>query len=1310
VSDLRQYLDGDWAFLPEIHGNPSGADAPPPVAAFEPTPIHVPGCWRTFPPDLGGDWDAYQCYRYPSHWQEAAAAWYRRTFRVAPGRQREARCILNFDAVLGAATVWLNGRRFPGNVDSFLPFAFDVTDHLRPDADNELVVRVDPPPTAGGLWLQPCGSWFGWYMRGIWQPVWLEFRPAVAITDVFVQPSVRSAAITVDVTVSAAARGGSGRLAARITSAGRSVLDLGERPIAIAAGESQTVRFTRSWSDPRCWSPDDPHLYHAEVRLECADSCAHTRSVRFGFREFWIDGLGFRLNGRPIRLFGDSWHYMGPLQQNPAYARAWFRLARETGVNAIRTHAMPFPPFYFDIADEMGLLIVDESAIYGSAGTLAFDEPRFWDNCREHVRRLVLRDRNHPAIIFWSACNETVWKGGDAIFAGLLSLAEVAQAHDPTRFVSFDENDCDIGGKARLHAGHYGTPAHWQRSWKRDRPLIVHEFSAFYHGGPESVCHLGDDAVYRDYLARLRCTGDEAAEMFLRLRSLGAAAITPWNVVWYCGTPLPRAAVETVDPQLTAGGQSLDRFGERSLTLNFGFAPDDPAFVPNPGYAAVQACYRRRRFFVPVRPAQAFAASTVDLHVEIWNDLDETLDARLTLTLERGAARLGECELPVQLTAWGQAQHCLAIAVPALARTEALTARLVLAGARDGAELHAETWTLHVHPRTLDADPDEGEPPRRALFVASAPIADLPAEILHPDEIADGRLERLTNIEDATLLLAAPHAGRTLADWLNQNGLQDWLRDGGRIVVLPGGVADDACSVLAGQSANCTQIWPRDAAGGVIHGLTAEHFCNWPPQGTVAHVLYPRPTTGPAWSPLDVGDPAAGLASTPLLVVPLGLGQIVVCGMDLLVRRADTPAAAILLERLLHEPLPTEPAAPAAVVAPSDATFASLTRCVGVCDRPDPVLLMFDGSDPAGLADDRAARAHLVRHLAVGGLVWIDMLTPQTAATWSQRLDLPLELAPDERCNLARAGDHDLLAGLNNFDFCWVLRGEKQRICAHTLAAGRPEYETLVETVATRWEDYQLAAEQHKVAMMYRRLDAFAGPRAALVLARRGMGKIIISQLALRAAQGMFLHRAQRILSRLLDNLGAQRAPAVSLLAPRPRPVVDADGFITGWLALGPFTTSAGHPLDHPFVDESTLDPRVGKSQGGCAWRNVASAFPQVDLAQAFAAAPERDRVAYLAVRIHSPQDRSVLLDAPDMICLRMGADGGIKPFLNGNCVGRFDFLRALVIDSDRVDGLPLRRGENLLVIKLHNPSGPWRFAARLVTASGAPPRDLTFG
>jgi hypothetical protein len=242
---------------------------------------------------------------------------------------------------------------------------------------------------------------------------------------------------------------------------------------------------------------------------------------------------------------------------------------------------------------------------------------------------------------------------------------------------------------------------------------------------------------------------------------------------------------------------------------------------------------------------------------------------------------------------------------------------------------------------------------------------------------------------------------------------------------------------------------------------------------------------------------------------------------------------------------------------------------------------------------------------------------------------------------------------------------------------------------------------------MYRRLEAFAGSRAAVVEVSRGPGRILVSQLRLREARGVFRPRARRILSRWLDVLGAAREVRACPLAPHEPRAMNADGYVTQWLLLGPFAGEGTHPLDHPFVDETSLRPEAETTAGDSTWQRVSSAFAEVDLARALGPLPERDRVAYAATWVYSPQDRSVLLDAPDMIALLGGADGGLKAFLNGAVVGRFDFVRELVLDSDRVEGLPLGKGWNVLVIKLHNPSGPWRFAARLLTAAGEPAGDL---
>ena len=86
---------------------------------------------------------------------------------------------------------------------------------------------------------------------------------------------------------------------------------------------------------------------------------------------------------------------------------AWYRLLQDAGANAVRLHASVYPSFYPDMADEMGIMILDESAIWASGTAVPkADSDLFWQNCRTHVAKLVNRDRNHPSVYGWSICNE----------------------------------------------------------------------------------------------------------------------------------------------------------------------------------------------------------------------------------------------------------------------------------------------------------------------------------------------------------------------------------------------------------------------------------------------------------------------------------------------------------------------------------------------------------------------------------------------------------------------------------------------------------------------------------------------------------------------------------------------------------------------------------------------------------------------------------------------------------------------------------------------------------------------------------------
>ncbi len=92
----------------------------------------------------------------------------------------------------------------------------------------------------------------------------------------------------------------------------------------------------------------------------------------------------------------------------PEYVRQWFQQLKDLNMNYVRMHTFPHPDYFFDIADEMGILLCEESALHGS-GQAGWDTPELWPRAEAHVRRIVRRDKNHPSLVIYSVENEMRW-------------------------------------------------------------------------------------------------------------------------------------------------------------------------------------------------------------------------------------------------------------------------------------------------------------------------------------------------------------------------------------------------------------------------------------------------------------------------------------------------------------------------------------------------------------------------------------------------------------------------------------------------------------------------------------------------------------------------------------------------------------------------------------------------------------------------------------------------------------------------------------------------------------------------------------
>ncbi|MGN6726617.1 MAG: glycoside hydrolase family 2 protein, partial [Tepidisphaeraceae bacterium] len=495
-------LNGLWQFQPVAVpasfkpnvGQPPVL-TPPQANAWDSTPIRIPSPWNVnaFPYGgkgfgKGGD---FRCFpSYPSTWENASMGWLRRSFDV-PAAWQGDRIILHFEAVAGAADVLVNGKSVGSNFELFLPFELDVTDAVKPGRSNELLVGIRramlfDKNSPYGKREYVAGSMWGESIVGIWQDVYLEKRPAVHVSDTLVQSLVDKDQLRVDVTlqndsptrqhlaINADVRPWVNNAGADLLSApepksslGNVALSLPKQEIDLAPGESKTVSLQTTVDTPvdqklKLWSPDQPNLYTAVVNVEGAGGLIDRKSTRFGYRQYTLTNHSLQLNGKDIVCKGDAWHFTGVPQMTRRYAYTWFKAIKEANGNCVRLHAQPYPRFYLDVADELGLLVLDETAIWGSGGTPRFDLPSYWQNADQHLLKMVRRDRNHASVMGYSVTNEMLVLMRnrrlplEPAYKYYAKWVNDIHTLDPTHPWISGDGEEDAGGTLPTVIGHYG--------------------------------------------------------------------------------------------------------------------------------------------------------------------------------------------------------------------------------------------------------------------------------------------------------------------------------------------------------------------------------------------------------------------------------------------------------------------------------------------------------------------------------------------------------------------------------------------------------------------------------------------------------------------------------------------------------------------------------------------------------------------------------------------------------------------------------------------------------------------------------------
>ncbi len=375
--------------------------------------------------------------------------WYWKDFGAAPVR-RNRRVLLTFHAADYLAEVWLNGARLGSHEGGETPFRFDVTTHLRP-AGNRLVVRLLNPgkERVDGMTLDETphgikdaamqvGNF--WNPGGLWQGVELTIVPAVRVDDLFASARLNDGGITARATLvntTGVLVRGRLRLTVSEDRSGRVVAET-VRPVIIPISGVSTELTTRV-DAVHPWSVQDPFLYRARVELE-VPSGGDRRDVRTGFREFLFRDGYFRLNGKRIFLRGT--HSVGHfpvgmhVPPDPELLRRELIYVKTMGFNTVRWLGRTMFPSQLDLCDELGLMVYQESY----ASWRWKPSPQMPDRFDRTVREMILRDRNHPAVVAWGLLNETA---DGPIFRHAAGMLPLVHSVDPTRMVLLNSGRWD---------------------------------------------------------------------------------------------------------------------------------------------------------------------------------------------------------------------------------------------------------------------------------------------------------------------------------------------------------------------------------------------------------------------------------------------------------------------------------------------------------------------------------------------------------------------------------------------------------------------------------------------------------------------------------------------------------------------------------------------------------------------------------------------------------------------------------------------------------------------------------------------------
>ena len=451
-TELKQSLDGEWRVEVVQASDIDLDDEPATTESFDdssfervqvPGHLQMAGLMDNKYVNIQYPWDGHENPSEPNVPEDNHVALYRRRFTVSAPLVRAGESggsvSIVFHGMATAIYVWVNGLFAGYGEDGFTPNEFDITGLLH---DGENVVSVACYEYSSASWLEDQDFW---RLHGLFRSVELVARPRIHVEDMRVEADWDAADDSASLNAVLSVQG-----AADAATFSATLKDADGGTVWESAGcvNEQTVISTGSLRGVGPWSAESPTLYELEVMLiDHAGNIVETAVQKVGFRRFRIEDGVMTLNGKRIVFKGADRHEFDARRGRAITREDMLSdviFCKRHNINAIRTSHYPNQEYWYDLCDEYGLYLIDETNLetHGSwclPGDVVTEDtavpgskPEWEGACVDRLNSMMRRDYNHPSVLVWSLGNESY--AGDVFRA----MYKHAHAIDPNRPVHYE--------------------------------------------------------------------------------------------------------------------------------------------------------------------------------------------------------------------------------------------------------------------------------------------------------------------------------------------------------------------------------------------------------------------------------------------------------------------------------------------------------------------------------------------------------------------------------------------------------------------------------------------------------------------------------------------------------------------------------------------------------------------------------------------------------------------------------------------------------------------------------------------------------